>query len=617
MGEIVPELHDVLKLTRLVHDICKWSSEDHETFKEFLPVNTQTWKGVLQHHLRFEIYPSEPDTILLCIADDLAASLSRAGEMGPVEHGLKKLWKPMEKVIDVKLHENKDIILLFKFLSTDPSWEEFLKKYEYILKNRPEDEHQGRNITSLYTHCKLTGQFYRLLRTCPAFSISPEDVGNKTKEEIIALIKQKEREWQLTIADCKFRFFQNPFKVRDLNVFITLEELTQRIATCYSDNVLFRTSGEVLLILPDESMLEDISAKAYQKRFWIEIVNKRRRPLEDLYVALQKPSAGGNIYDLLPELFPICDLCQAAEATKHWPEDYVLGHRELCPKCRELLSQNPLSSVIDLLCEADKAKLEDIIEEPLREDLCENCFSLRVEGVKLRKLDKWTKEGQAKVAWLKLSLDFKQLIDTLRDVHLKKTEIRFSVVSEFQEDYSHFLQEFNSRIENSFRIENVEKVMSDFFCIKIGSFKESLKILQVYYELLRNFFPAFLNLENSPLKIAMVCANPKFPFFEVWRILEGAEKDIFVSLQGGRTMRAPIKALRLLIEAADRQYRKSALYKLTRIEETSGTLAELTFQNRRDEDSRTYSTLARTLRPELGPKLDFSSIFTFARLMGD
>jgi len=194
-----------------------------------------------------------------------------------------------------------------------------------------------------------------------------------------------------------------------------------------------------------------------------------------------------------------------------------------------------------------------------------------------------------------------------------KGEISFSVIGEFQEDYFQFLRGFNEQIQHNFRPENVENVLSDFFCIRIGSFKESLKILQIYHQLLENFFPAFLDLENSPLKIATVCANTKFPFFEVWKMLEGAEEDIFISLQEGRTLRAPIRALRPLIEAANMQYRKSALYKLTRIEETSKTLAELVFQNRRDDDIRTYSRLDKTLRPEL----DFSSIFTFARLMQD
>ncbi len=254
----------------------------------------------------------------------------------------------------------------------------------------------------------------------------------------------------------------------------------------------------------------------------------------------------------------------------------------------------------------------------MREDLCENCFSLRSREPKLPKLARWREDAQTKIAWLKVNLDFNQLTKTLEKLyshqfHSKEAEIRFSVISEFQEDYSHFLQELSNRIKGSFRIENVEKVMSDFFCIKVGSFKETLKILQVYHGLLENLFPAFLNLESSPLKIAVVGANPKFPFFEVWKILEGAEEDVFISLQGARTLRASTRAVPLLIEAANKRYRKSALHKLMKIEETSKTLAELVFQNRRDEDSRTYSALDRALRPEL----DFASIFTFARLLGD
>jgi len=319
-----------------------------------------------------------------------------------------------------------------------------------------------------------------------------------------------------------------------------------------------------------------------------------------------------NLYDLPSEISPpICDICQSDKATKYWPEDYILSRMELCPSCRQLLSENPLTSVIDLICEADRAKLEDVLKEPAREELCQRCFALRAEGTKLQKLERWSKEEQNKVAWVKLNLDFDQLEKALTS--LSGGEISFSVVAEFQEDYSHFLQRFNSQIRYGFGVGNVENIMNDFFCINVGSFKESFKVLKVYHELLQQFFPAFLNLENSPLKIAMLCSNVKFPFFEIWRILEEAQGDIFVSLQGMRTMRAPIKALVLLVRAADKRYRKSALHKLTKIEETSKTLAELTFQNRKDEEGRAYSILDRSLRPEL----DFSSIFTFARLIED
>lgn len=611
MKELVPELHDVLKLTTLYHDVSQWSEQDHETFKNYLPITTKTWTGITQHHLNFGIYPVEMDTFYLCVADSLASHVARIGEGGSLEYRLNKLWKGPEE--DVRLGEAKDTIRLFKFLQSEPSWDEFLQKYEGLLKSRPESFHQGVNITSLYTHCKLTGQFYRILKNSSTFSLSPTDVEGKTQDEVKALYRSKYYErWQLVVSRCKFHFFQKPFRVRDLNIFSALQELMEEIFTSYPDNVLLGTSNELLVILPDEAQLSNIAAMSHQKGFWVEVIQAQGRLSELKPILSKEKGEVRNLYDLPSEISPpICDICQSDKATKYWPEDYILSRMELCPSCRQLLSENPLTSVIDLICEADRAKLEDVLKEPAREELCQRCFALRAEGTKLQKLERWSKEEQNKVAWVKLNLDFDQLEKALTS--LSGGEISFSVVAEFQEDYSHFLQRFNSQIRYGFGVGNVENIMNDFFCINVGSFKESFKVLKVYHELLQQFFPAFLNLENSPLKIAMLCSNVKFPFFEIWRILEEAQGDIFVSLQGMRTMRAPIKALVLLVRAADKRYRKSALHKLTKIEETSKTLAELTFQNRKDEEGRAYSILDRSLRPEL----DFSSIFTFARLIED
>jgi hypothetical protein len=621
MRELVPELHDVLKLIKLrfsrdPHDIHEWDSRDYEAFEHLLAINTETWKGVRQHHLGFTEYPTEPDTFYLCVADSLASHVSRLGEAGHIERKLNKLWKPAEEERDVRLEGDEDISALFKFLQTDPSWAEFLQRYENLLKSRPEDFHHGKNITSLYTHSKLTGQFYRILRNNPhLFPLLPNEIEGKTKDEVGDLYRKKwNSEWKLTLARCKLHLLQRPFRAKDLNIFGALEDLTEEISTGYRDNLILRTSDELLLVLPDEAQLSDISMMAHQKGFWVEVI-RARRALNGLKPPNPETMPGKkheNLYNLPKEISPpICEICQSAKATKRWPEDDILSRRELCPNCRALLTQNPLALVVDSLCEADRAKLEDVITEPTTEEICEICFSIRSKEARLPKLaNEWSKE--AKITWLKLDLDFDQLEYTLENLS-GKGEISFSVIGEFQEDYSQFLRGFNEQIQHNFRSENVENVLSDFFCIKIGSFKESLRILQIYHGLLENFLPAFLDLEKSPLKIAIVCANPKFPFFEVWKILEGAEEDIFISLQEGRTLRAPIRALRPLIEAANMQYHKSALYKLTRIEETSKALAELVFQNRRDEDSRTYSRLGKALRPGL----DFSSIFTFARLMQD
>lgn len=613
MKELIPELHDVLKLTTLDHDVYRWSEQDVKTFKEFLPINSETWRGITQHHLGFGIYPVEPDTFYLCVADSLASSVTRIGEGGSLEYRLNKLWKGPEEEKDVRLRETEDIIRLFQFLQSDSTWEEFLQKYERLLRTRPEDFHQGVNITSLYTHCKLTGQFYRILKNPSLFPLSPADIQGKTQDEVKNLYRSKYYErWHLIVSKCKFHFLQKPYRVRDLNIFGALRDLMGEISTSYPDNVLLGTSNELLIILSDEAQLSNIAAISHQKGFWVEVIQSRGRLSELKPILSKEKGEVRNLYDLPSEISPpICEICQSAKATRYWPEDYILSRMELCPSCRQLLSRDPLAAVADLLCEADRVKLEDVLKEPAREELCQRCFALRAEGTKLQKLERWSNQEQNKVAWVKLNLDFDQLEKALTS--LSGREISFSVVAEFQEDYSHFLQRFNSQIQYGFGAGNVENIMNDFFCISIGSFRESFKVLRVYHELLQQFFPAFLNLENSPLKIAMLCSNVKFPFFEVWRILEEAQGDIFVSLQGMRTMRAPIKALVLLVRAADKRYRKSALHKLTKIEETSKILAELTFQNRKDEEGRTYSILDRSLRPEL----DFSSIFTFARLIED
>jgi len=614
LKELVPELHDALKLTVLEHDVSEWNEQEVETFKDFLPIDTETWKGITQHHLGFKIYPTEPDTFYLCVADSLASHVTRIGQPGSVEYRLNKPWRGPEEEKDPRLKETEDIIRLFSFLQTDPEWAEFCREYEDLLRTRSEDLRQGLNVTSLYTHCKLTGQFYRILRNPLLFPVSPTEIEGKTGEEVKALYGRNYFEkWQLVVSRCRFRFLQKPYRVRDLNVFAALEELMKEVSTSYADNVLLGTSNELLLVLSDEGQLSNIVAVAHRRGFWVEVI-KARRPLKEL-----KPNPEGmigktleNLYDLPPQIPPpICEICQSAKADKYWPEDYLLSRLGLCPSCQQLLSQNPLASVIDLLCEIDKAKMEEILKEPTREELCERCFALRAEGTRLHKLDTWGKEAQNKVTWVKIKLDFDRLQETLES--LSGGEVSFSVVAEFQQDYYRFLEQFTGQIQRTFRHRNVESILTDFFCIRVDSFRQAFGVLQVYYELLRVFFPAFLGLEKSPLRISMVCAGAKFPFFEVWNILEDGPDDVFVSLQGTRTIRAPIGGLELLVRAASLRYPKSALHKLTRIEETSETLAELTFQDRRDKDRSTYSKLASGLRPSLG----FSSIFTFARLMED
>jgi hypothetical protein len=615
MKELVPELHDVLKLTTLHHDVSQWSEQEHETFKNYLPISTKTWMGITQHHLGFGIYPTEADTFYLCMADSLASSMTRIGEQGSIEYCLNKLWKGPEEERDVRLKETHEVIRLFKFLHNEPSWEEFVEKYGNLLRIRPEDYRQGLNLTSLYTHCRLTGQFYRIFKQSPNLLVFASEIEGKTQDEVKALYRSKFTEkWQLGVCRCKFHFFQKPWRVRDLNIFSALGELIDEICRRYYDNVLLATSNQLLMILSDETDLPEIASMAHEKGFWVEVV-EAWRSLNELQ---PNPSSmvgnrSNNLYELPSEISPpICELCQSAKATKYWPDDYVIGNLGLCSQCSELLSENTLASVVDLICEADKVKLEDIIQEPIREELCEKCFTIRVGDIKLQKLDIWSKIRQNKVAWIKLNLDINQLEEALRS--LSRSEVSFSVVCEFQEDYSRFLRAFTRQSEEIFGVGNVETIAIDFLCAKVETFRSAFDALKGHYELMKRFFPAFLELQDSPIKLTVVCAGTRFPFFEVWRAIEEAQEDVLVSIERVRTLRAPIKTLEILVRAAGKRYSKSALHKLMRIEESSQRLAELALEGRHESSDRaTYSGLARTLRPGL----DFSSIFTFAQLMED
>ena len=159
--DLIPELHDALKITVLQHDFS-----DFDRFGKYSP-KTRSWDGILQHHCKkqFPAHPTDKETFLLHLADGLAANFSRhtqsfSGERSFVIH---KLWNPEYVFTDKRLKGDAEIIELLNFLSKEPTFGEFHKKYKDIIETRAEDAHPGMNVTSLYTHLMLTGKFYRFL----------------------------------------------------------------------------------------------------------------------------------------------------------------------------------------------------------------------------------------------------------------------------------------------------------------------------------------------------------------------------------------------------------------------------------------------------------------------
>lgn len=112
-----------------------------------------------------------------------------------------------------------------------------------------------------------------------------------------------------------------------------------------------------------------------------------------------------------------------------------------------------------------------------------------------------------------------------------------------------------------------------------------------------------------------VISNVKFPFFEVWRLFEKADSDIYISLVGHGEIKTNIKGANNLLLAKTMNFRKSALHNLAEIAKIHESLAKLHFNDKSDRnDSPTYSQLKNLVGPL---QMDFRSILTFAMILED
>jgi len=596
-NELIPELHDVLKITTLQHNF----EDFDERFSKYSP-STRSWKGVLQHHCGedFPAFPTDKETFLLHFADGLAAGFSRRKQSykgkGII---LYKLWNSNWQSRDLRLREEEEIIDLLKFLSKDPTYDEFKDKYRQILESSAEDTHPGMNITSLETHLTLTGKFFRFLKNSTNLTVGDDEIISSIGG-ISDLTKSKMNSWHLYLTRCKFKFNQKPMRARDLNILGLLEEVTRRIKENFYDNILFTTSDETLIFFDDPLVLDKINSIVTTHGLWMSIYQSRPRIGEIKYFPKKLRFEGKHLYSLLPTVIspPICEICQMLGATKEWPNDYY----------------------------SQFGKDPEITEEGT-EHLCETCFSIRSKPSKLKGLKIWTEAENTDVSWMKISLNYESLTTTLQQLYLnylrklnplakvEDAEVRFSLISEFYKDYDSFLLGLKNSLLSRFGEPGVEILLKDMFCIKMEKRQNIFLLLQEFNTNLDLFFPEFKKLPEVPIQVSLVYSRSKFPFFEVWRLIEDQSSDLKISLIGHGSIETSLKYLDDILFAGTSSYRKTALYKLAEISKISERLAELKFKDRSEKsDFESYDALKRNLLP-LG--MDFSSLLTFAKLLGD
>mgnify|MGYP005850747623 CR=1 FL=1 len=586
---IVPELHDIGKLvdkrvTGIKHNF------ENAPFR----LENDTWRGIVEHHCsrNFQKYPTSPDTFKLCIADDLAAAFSRYVMEGEDTHvfNTHKLWNPpSETMTQSFIKSTEEVKELFSFLAKNPTANDFFEKYENMLKKRTEHATRGKNITSLYTHSKLTGQFFRILTSDNStFSVKLEELQGLNKEEVATLINKKKKTWNMSVMRCKFNFAQMPVRAKDMNIFKALEKLIDDIKKELPDNIFFSTSNELLIVASNvKEPLERIRKKIEDLGFWVD-------------VAYAETQVGG----IKPQL-----------------ED-IRGKKDKMVMYPPLL--NEISPPICELCQISKAKDQPWVdvESGIKEFLCEKCWKIRETGSSLPKFVEWeASEKNPKIGWLKIWLDYELLLKNLSELYSQylneirepvpkdQIEIRFSTISEFQWDYDKFLKYFEDTIEKDFSSENVQKILPDFLAVQIDSFNLLRHVLQIFNELYDAFFPKFKDI-SSPLKLSIVGSNIKFPFLEIWRLLQDTKNEINIQLIGKGYIGLKVKDLSAFLKT--KTDNKALLYKLVKMSEISPKLAKITLNDRSDRDFHSFTDLRLAV-----DKFGFENMLTYAKMMGD
>ena len=539
---------------------------------------------------------------MLHFADGLASGFSRHQQSykgGETNFVLHKLWNPKWQGKDLRLKEEGQIIHLLKFLGRDPSYAEFKSRYGEILASRAEDARPGMNVTSLETHLNLTGKFYRFLRNSSKLTVSDSEIVPSV-QKIFELTKSKMESWHIYLTRCKFRFNQKPMRARDLNVLDLLDEVTSRIERDHYDNVLYTTSDESMLFYDDPSFLDAVNAIATGHGMWMMTYQARPTMAETSRFLKRPRMEGKHVYPSLPATIapPICEICQMAEGIKTWPTDYY----------------------------AQFGKEPEAVDEGI-EYLCEICFSIRSRPSRLKQLQGWTGVGESDVLWVKVTLDYELLTLALQQLYLdylrrgnpsarmEDAEIRFSLISEFYQDYDSFLSALRDSLLERFGDSRMEFLLKDLFCLRVDRRGDIFQFLQELNRTIDLFFPEFKKFVEGPIRVALVYGRSKFPFFEVWRMMEDQKGGLCISLIGHGSIESSLKYLDDILLAGTQSYRRSALHKLAEISKTSEKLAELKFQDRSERgDFESYEALRRTLLP-MG--MDFSSLLNFARLLGD
>ena len=323
----------------------------------------------------------------------------------------------------------------------------------------------------------------------------------------------------------------------------------------------------------------------------------------------------------------------------------------------EIIIQKELSDVIKPpiceLCQLAEAKRKDDGEpdpwekDEIKEYLCETCYENRgapgderAEKVHCMNLFRWsTQEEDVNVAWLRVSLDYDILNDAVEDLfsqyvetegnnknkseeEIKKLKSTLLTVlrplaqlDQFTDDYHKFLDELEYGLKDLiFDDQDLDKVLKNFYILKIENLSHVKNILKKYNELINQHFSKLKVVGRSPIKLSISCSNIKFAFFWHWKFLENPQNDVNVNLVGKGEMHLNLRQLDEILNLDMRQFGTHSLHKLSEVSKVSKKLSKVLLYDK--GDWRLYKEYDG-LRSLLDGGIDFPNILTYAKMMSD
>jgi hypothetical protein len=269
---------------------------------------------------------------------------------------------------------------------------------------------------------------------------------------------------------------------------------------------------------------------------------------------------------------------------------------------------------------------------------------LRQQSQSYPQIADWERRANVKIALVEMSLDtsnvaislthcFNQyLLKETKKPRIEKTALGFSSLFEFLLKYEEFLHATKTALADIFQNDNIVQILNGLLVMRLKNTSDIMKIVEVFFDNFQAYFRRLHQIKESPIHLSILSANVKFPFAELWRILQmrkrgmlvradGKRNTVFVHMIGKGTIEAEIWNLRGILDlykSLSRRGNYRALHKLAEVAKLSEMLAGKLLVDRGKNKDQEFNLIYKQLPDPRRPyDLDYHSILTMAKMLGD